>query len=159
MNLQHLTSSEASLMQQLWIMDTFYLREVMEQHPEPKPHQNTVSTYLKILLEKGFLTKVNEGRIFKYSVAVSAESYREFLLKDLLNNYYQKDPQEILKYFLNHRIVEDENVYLEIFDLNAASKQQKEEPRFEIAEVILEDKKKKKKDKKKKKKKKKDDGK
>ena len=102
MNLQHLTASEAQLMQLLWIMETFYLRNVVDEHPEPKPHQNTISTYLKILLEKGFLSKVAEGRIFKYSTAVSEEAYRNFLLEDLLTQYFAQDGKAVVKFMLDH---------------------------------------------------------
>lgn len=68
-------------MKLFWKMESFYLKDVMEQHPEPKPHQNTVSTYLKILVEKGYLSTVKEGRIFKYTVLVPLEEYKNFYSK------------------------------------------------------------------------------
>ncbi len=76
MKINHLTSAEENFMKLFWKMESFYLKDVMEQHPEPKPHQNTVSTYLKILVEKGYLSTVKEGRIFKYTVLVPLEEYK-----------------------------------------------------------------------------------
>ena len=83
MKINYLTAAEENLMKLFWSLNSFYLKDVMEHHPEPKPHQNTVSTYLKILVEKGYLTTEKEGRIFKYSVAVPMEDYRNFLLKEV----------------------------------------------------------------------------
>lgn len=81
MKINHLTSAEENFMKLFWKMESFYLKDVMEQHPEPKPHQNTVSTYLKILVEKGYLSTVKEGRIFKYTVLVPLEEYKNFYSK------------------------------------------------------------------------------
>lgn len=158
MNLQQLTTSEAQLMQLLWKLETFYLRNVLDEHPEPKPHQNTVSTYLKILLEKGFLSKVTEGRIFKYSTAVSEEAYRNFLLEDLVKQYFPEGGQQILKFLFEHNYLSQQDM-LDYFDLKieVKEKEKESEPDYKIADSILKEdkkKKKKKKDKKKKKKKK-----
>ena len=63
MDLNILTTAEESLMKLLWQMESFYLKDIMEKHPEPKPHQNTVSTYLKILVKKNFLGTKKKGGI------------------------------------------------------------------------------------------------
>ena len=91
MKINYLTATEENLMKLFWSLNSFYLKDVMEHHPEPKPHQNTISTYLKILVEKGYLTTEKEGRIFKYSVAVPMEDYRNFLLKEGINMSAIKD--------------------------------------------------------------------
>jgi predicted transcriptional regulator len=39
-------------MQVLWKLEKGFLREIIDAMPAPKPHQNTVATLLKILVEK-----------------------------------------------------------------------------------------------------------
>src|SRR5690606_38624619 len=56
MKINSLTHADEQLIVVLWNLHTFYIKDVMEQPPDPKPHQNTVSTYFKILLEKGYLS-------------------------------------------------------------------------------------------------------
>lgn len=126
----------------------------MEQHPEPKPHQNTVSTYLKILVEKGYLSTEKEGRIFKYSVIVPFEDYKKFLLKELSHNFFNDSGKEILEFLFNENLI-SQNDLRTYFDLKIEMKPVKiKEPKLEYAEEILNPKKDKKgKDKKKKKKK------
>ena len=65
MKINHLTPSEELLMQILWKLNAAYMKDVIEHYPEPKPHQNTISTFMKILVEKEFLSTEKEGRIFK----------------------------------------------------------------------------------------------
>ena len=47
-----LTKAEEQVMQYLWEIETGFLKDILELFPEPKPHTNTVSTILKILMEK-----------------------------------------------------------------------------------------------------------
>ena len=156
MKINHLTSAEENLMKLFWKLQSFYLKEVMEQHPEPKPHQNTVSTYLKILVEKGYLSTEKEGRIFKYSVIVPFEDYKKFLLKELSHNFFNDSGKEILEFLFNENLISQDDLRT-YFDLKIEMKPVKiKEPKLEYAEEILNPKKVKKgKDKDKKKKKKK----
>ena len=154
MKINHLTAAEENLMKLFWSLNSFYLKDVMEQHPEPKPHQNTVSTYLKILAEKGYLTTEKEGRIFKYSVAVPMEDYRNFLLKEVAANFFDNSGKDILEFLFRENLLHKDDLR-EHFDLKIEIKPTKiKEPKLHIAEEILNPKKDKKKEKEKKKKKK-----
>lgn len=154
MKINHLTAAEENLMKLFWKFESFYLKDVMEHHPEPKPHQNTVSTYLKILTEKGYLSTQKEGRIFKYSVIVPFEDYKKFLLKEMSQNFFNNSGTEILEFLFNESLISQKDLQ-SYFDLKIEMKPVKtKEPKLEYAEEILNPKKKKKgKDKKKKKKK------
>ncbi|UFH32621.1 BlaI/MecI/CopY family transcriptional regulator [Chryseobacterium sp. C-71] len=154
MKINHLTSAEENLMKLFWDLNSFYLKDVMEKHPEPKPHQNTVSTYLKILVEKGYLSTEKEGRIFKYSVIVPFDEYKKFILRELTQNFFNNSGTEILEFLFKENLV-SQNDLKEYFDLKIEMKPVKvKTPTLEYAEEILNPKKDKKgKDKKKKKKK------
>jgi len=154
MKINHLTSAEENLMKLFWDLNSFYLKDVMEKHPEPKPHQNTVSTYLKILVEKGYLSTEKEGRIFKYSVIVPFDEYKKFILRELTQNFFNNSGKEILEFLFKENLV-SQNDLKEYFDLKIEMKPIKlKTPTLEYAEEILNPKKDKKgKDKKKKKKK------
>lgn len=105
MQINSLTSAEESLMKLLWQLNSFYLKDVMEQHAEPKPHQNTVSTYLKILVEKNFLATKKEGRIFKYSVKVPYNDYKNFVIQNIINDHFNGDSKELLSFLSAEKIV------------------------------------------------------
>ncbi len=148
MVIQHLTVSEEQLMQLFWNLQSFYLKDVMEKHSEPKPHQNTVSTYLKILVEKGFLKNEKEGRIFKYSVAVSKTDYRNFLLKNLIRDFFENSESEIIDFLILEKIITQEKL-LEKMDITIGIKKIEDKaPEYKIANEVLNHKPKKEKSKK-----------
>ena len=53
--LPQLTRAEETVMQALWQYDKAFVKDIIAQMPEPKPHANTVNTVFKILAEKGFV--------------------------------------------------------------------------------------------------------
>lgn len=136
MKINHLTPAEENLMRLLWKLHSFYLKDVMEQHPEPKPHQNTVSTYLKILIEKGYLSTQKEGRIFRYTATVPFEDYRTFLLKELIRHFFNDSGDELLGLLTTEQMISKQDADKPVRDPNrkpaVAGK-----PEFEYAEEIL----------------------
>lgn len=137
MKINHLTSAEENLMKLFWKLEKFYLKDIMEQHPEPKPHQNTVSTYLKILVEKGYLATEKEGRIFRYSVIVPVEEYKKFLLRELSHQFFDDSGREILDFLVKENLISQKDLQ-SYFDLKIEMKTVKvKEPKLEYAEEVL----------------------
>ena len=95
-NLKPLTHGEETLMQVIWKHNVEYLKDIMLIYPEPKPHQNTISTFLKNLVEKNYLKTNLEGRIYRYEISVNKSTYKKVLLKNLLKNFYNSNPNELL---------------------------------------------------------------
>ena len=110
MILQSLTPSEEEIMQLIWNKGQIYFRELMEIFPEPKPHQNTVSTFLKILVEKHYLTTEKQGRIYLYTPAISFEDYKKYVLNRFLENYFDNSGTELLKILVEQKHVTSDAV-------------------------------------------------
>ncbi|KQM50054.1 BlaI/MecI/CopY family transcriptional regulator [Chryseobacterium sp. Leaf201] len=137
MKINHLTSAEENLMKLLWKLHSFYLKDIMEQHPEPKPHQNTVSTYLKILVEKGYLSTAKEGRIFRYTAIVPFEEYRKFLLQELVHSFFSNSGKEVLELLMNEHMISRDDIKELGIDMAVVSQEEIKEPTFEYADEIL----------------------
>lgn len=105
-HLKTLTSGEENLMKVIWNSNSFYLKEIMTAYPDPKPHQNTISTFLKNLVEKNYLKTTPEGRIFRYEVSVSERDYKLFLIRNLIQDFYKGDSDELLADLLQEGMVE-----------------------------------------------------
>lgn len=150
MKINTLTPSEEGIMQVIWLLDSAYMKDIMESHPEPKPHQNTVSTYLKILVEKKFLKTKKEGRIFKYSVAIPYNDYKSFLLKNFLETYFDGSAENLMNVLLEQSFLNAERLQTIIAGNNFVDNEQT--AIREYLREITEPNKKKKKNKKKRKK-------
>ena len=128
MKISHLTPGEELLMNVLWRLDSAYMREIIEQYQDPKPHPNTISTFLKILVEKEFLTTIKEGRIFKYSVAIPFDDYRKYVVRLFLEDYFDNQSSELVKLLMEENLLKSEDLQ-QFFEIKATviPTQQKEE--------------------------------
>lgn len=119
MKISHLTSSEETLMKVLWKLKSAYMKDIIEQYPEPKPHPNTISTFLKILVEKEFLTTQKEGRVFLYQVTIPYEDYRKYLLNIFLEQYFNHSSSELVKLLLDENLLKGSDLK-EFFEIKAS---------------------------------------
>ena len=84
-----LTKAEEQVMQHLWDMDAAFLRELVDSFEEPKPAYTTVSTMVRILIEKEFIGFKKYGSNRQYYPLVTREEYLKGQFKGVLRNYFQ----------------------------------------------------------------------
>ncbi|RYY96236.1 MAG: BlaI/MecI/CopY family transcriptional regulator [Chitinophagaceae bacterium] len=116
MNMKTLTKAEEQVMQALWKIGEGFIRDLLDILPEPKPHQNTVATLLKILVEKGFAAIRVVGRQHQYYPLVTKEAYSKASLKTMVKNYFSGSYTDAVSF-----MVEENGLSLE--DLEALVKQ------------------------------------
>lgn len=103
-----LTKAEEQIMQAVWKLEKAFLREIVEAMPNPKPHQNTVATLLKILIEKEFVGINAIGRHHQYYPLVSKEEYSKRSMKQLAKNYFEGSFSNVVSF-----LVKENNISIE----------------------------------------------
>lgn len=98
---KNLTKAEEQLMQVLWKLEKGFLKEIVENSPEPKPHSNTVATILKILVEKGFVRYLVQGRNNLYIPRISKEEYGKKSMNQLVKGYFENSPSKLVSQFVS----------------------------------------------------------
>ena len=84
-----LTKAEEQIMQVLWKLSQAFLREIIEAIPDPRPHNNTVATIIKILVEKEFVAVKVFGRTHQYYPLITKDSYSKSTMKNLVKGYFE----------------------------------------------------------------------
>ena len=100
---KQLTRAEENVMQVLWTMGKGFLREILDTMPEPKPHQNTLATILKILTEKEFVTVEVIGRNHLYHPLISKEAYSKTSVHQMVDGYFQGSFSNMVSFFLDEK--------------------------------------------------------
>lgn len=106
--MRSLTKAEEQVMQVLWKLEKAFLREVVEAMPNPKPHQNTVATLLKILAEKEFVGILVMNRHHQYYPLVGKEEYSKRSIKQLARNYFEGSFSNVVSF-----LVKENNISVE----------------------------------------------
>jgi predicted transcriptional regulator len=103
-----LTKAEEQVMQVLWKLENAFLREIVDEMPNPKPHQNTVATLLKILVEKEFVNITVIGRQHQYSPLISKEEYSKKTMKQMVKGYFEGSFSNVVSF-----MVKENNISVE----------------------------------------------
>ena len=100
MEIKELTRAEEQLMQNLWQLEKGFVKDVIELLPEPKPAYNTVSTIIRILETKGFVSHNAYGKSHEYYPVISKEQYQNFATDKLMSGYFDNSVQHMFSYFV-----------------------------------------------------------
>ena len=71
-----LTSKEEEIMNYFWHKGPLFVKELLDFYDEPKPHFNTLSTIVRGLEEKGYVSHKAYGKTYQYFAVVSEESLK-----------------------------------------------------------------------------------
>ena len=100
MDIKELTKAEEQIMQILWQLEKAFVKNVIDELPEPKPAYNTVSTIIRILETKGFVDHEAFGKSHQYFPVVSKEQYKNFATEKLLTNYFSNSVENMFSFFV-----------------------------------------------------------
>jgi BlaI family penicillinase repressor len=103
MSQKTLTKAEEQIMQVLWTVGKGFSRDILEALPQPKPHQNTVGTILKILQEKGFVGVEIVGRNHEYYPLITKEEYSKSSVKSLVKGYFDGSFSNMVSFFVKEK--------------------------------------------------------
>lgn len=98
---KQLTKAEEQFMQVLWNLEKASVKEIIEQLPEPKPAYNTVSTIIRILETKDFVSHKVKGRGYIYYPLIKKTDYTNQSLHKLVNGYFEGSFKSMVSFFVN----------------------------------------------------------
>lgn len=108
--MKHLTPKEEEVMKILWMHDEMTGREIMELFPEPRPHVNTVSTFLRILEEKGLVKHRLIGTTNLYKAAFSADEMGRRSMKSVISKFFRGSMTGMISSLINHEEISPEEI-------------------------------------------------
>lgn len=97
--MKELTKAEEQIMLILWSIEKGFVKDIIEQIPEPKPAYNTVSTIIRILEKKGFIDHEDYGKVYKYFPLISKNDYTSIYLRSVVNQYFNNSYKQMVSFF------------------------------------------------------------
>ena len=83
-----LSRKEEEIMGFFWEKGPLYVKQMLEFYDEPRPHFNTVSTFVRGLEVKGFVGHRVQGNTHQYYAIVSREEYKKKTLKGVISKWF-----------------------------------------------------------------------
>jgi BlaI family transcriptional regulator, penicillinase repressor len=103
--MKQLTKAEEQIMHIIWKLQNAFLKDVLEELPDPKPHSNTVATILKILVEKEFVVAKVFGRVHRYEPIVSKKAYSKKTINNLVGSFFDGDYTDAISFMVKEKAI------------------------------------------------------
>lgn len=113
---QKLTEKEEEVMRHYWSKGCMTVREVVDCYDEPRPHFNTISTYVHILETKGYLCREKRGAALHFGPAVSMDEYRKHTVKSLISKFFDDSYKNVVSAFVKEEAISADELR-EILDM------------------------------------------
>jgi len=108
MKRRELTPKEEEILGCFWKKGAMFIRELLDMQDEPKPHYNTLSTIVRILEEKGYMSYKAYGNTYQYYPIVSEEAYRNDSLNNVIKRYFDSSYVRVVS-----SLIEEEKLSVE----------------------------------------------
>lgn len=108
--MKELTEKEEEVMRKLWTAPEMTARQIWELYDDPRPHFNTVSTFIHILEKKGWVKHRTIGNTNLYSAIISQEEVGKKSLKNLFANFFKGSVTGLVSALLQEEKLSDEQI-------------------------------------------------
>ena len=97
--MEKLTNKEEEIMHILWKLEKAFVKDVLLEIKEDKPHYNTLSTIIRNLEDKGYVAYNAYGKTHQYYPIVSKEDYKKRFMTQAIDNYFNNSYKSVVSFF------------------------------------------------------------
>ena len=97
----HLTKAEEQVMKFLWKLEKAYMKNILDEFPEPRPATTTIATLLKRMIDKGFVGYNQHGSNREYFPLVKKTDYFSKNFNLLIKDFFNNSASQFASFFTN----------------------------------------------------------
>lgn len=86
--MKRLSRREEEIMEFFWEKGPLYVKEILTFYKEPRPHFNTISTFVRGLEANGFVGHKAFGGTYQYFAVISKDEYKKHTVKGIISKYF-----------------------------------------------------------------------
>jgi len=101
--MKKLTRKEEEVMKILWKLEKAFVKDIVDQYDDPKPHYNTVSSLVRLLQDKGIIGFTQYGNTYEYFPLMTKEEYRKTFMKQVVNDYFDNSYKSAVAFFVKEK--------------------------------------------------------
>ena len=94
-----LSKTEEQVMQYLWKREKAFMKDLLDDFPEPKPATTTVATLLKRIADKGFISYKLFGKSREYYPIIKKTDYFSKHVNGLIKNFFNDSASQFASFF------------------------------------------------------------
>jgi len=109
--MEELTKAEERIMQVLWKLQNAFVKDIIDELDEdPKPPYNTISSIVRLLEKKGYVSYKAYGKTYEYFPAISKEDYTKTTFSKLFAGYFDNSPTSLLSFMVKEEKLSETDI-------------------------------------------------
>ncbi len=108
--MEKLSPQEEDAMQLIWRTDKAFIKDILDQMPEPKPPYTTLASTVKNLERKAFVKAEKMGNSYVYSALIKEEEYKKRFMSGFVSNYFKSSYKEMVTFFARNQEISAEEL-------------------------------------------------
>jgi predicted transcriptional regulator len=101
--MEYLTAKEEEVMHILWHLKKAMVKDIIKQLPEPDQPYTTVSSIVRILEKKGFVSHKPYGKTHEYYPLISKALYRKEKFKHFFSDYFDNSIESVVSFLVKEK--------------------------------------------------------
>jgi BlaI family penicillinase repressor len=101
--MEKLTKQEEQAMLAIWRTGAGFVKDFMDNMPEPAPHYNTLVSTIKNLEKKEYVQSRKLGNMYQYSPLVEESAYKKNFLTSMVKNHFANSYKELVSFFAEEK--------------------------------------------------------
>ena len=108
--MENLTAKEEKIMQVLWDLKKALVRDIIDRLPNSDQPYTTISSIVRILERKGFVSHKPYGKTHEYFPLISKAEYRKGKFKGFLNEYFDNSIESVVSFLVKEEKISPEEM-------------------------------------------------
>ena len=119
-----LSNAEEQVMKLLWKLEKAFIRDLLNEFPDPKPAPTTIITLLKRMIDKGFVNYRQCGNSREYFPVIKKSEYFSDHINLLIKEFFNNSRAQFASFFANETNMSPEELkeLRDLVDKKLASK-------------------------------------
>lgn len=103
MKIERLTAQEEDVMLYIWKLGPCFIRDILNEMPDPKPPYTSVASVVRNLEKKRYVSPAKFGPITQYTPLVEESDYARLFMSNVVRNYFTDSYKEMVSFFVKDR--------------------------------------------------------
>lgn len=114
--MEKLSQQEEEAMQVVWRRSGGFIKEFLEDLPEPRPPYTTLASTIKNLEKKGYLKSEKIANTYRYTPLIPEEVYKKRFMQGFVGEYFKNSYKDLVAFFAKEEHISPEDLR-EILDM------------------------------------------
>ncbi len=94
-----LPNAEEQIMKYLWKLEKAFMKDLLNEYPEPKPATTTVATLLRRMIDRNAVGYTQYGKVREYYPKIKKSEYFASHINGLIKNFFNDSASQFASFF------------------------------------------------------------